>query len=224
MAKRLPVVMIQSRPPHSLGEKLADELVGTLIGSSGMDLMLVDPLISLAEEAMDRLTLESLEGDVVLLDWKSVEQVVGEWRQLGLAGVRSPHQLDSNAESAPLGSRRLYVINLCDVTSLDQVTSVLRQIQAAGQVKTFALGFGSNPIQRNQNPASERLPRGAETESGDSGLGGSGRKGQNGSPLSVSGREINVQSPKNYRVTGDSNPKNKLDLDALMDELDRIDP
>ena len=73
MAVRLSVVMVHSAPATATAERVAQGVVGELIGLSGIDLILVAPLDSLSETSTDRLTLSSLDGDIAVLDWSQPE-------------------------------------------------------------------------------------------------------------------------------------------------------
>ena len=70
MAVRLSVVMVHSAPATPSAERVAQGVVGELIGLSGIDLVLVGPLDSLSESSTDRLTLSSIGGDIAMLDWR----------------------------------------------------------------------------------------------------------------------------------------------------------
>jgi len=224
MAKRLPIVMIQSHPPHSSAEQLSDDIVGELIGSTGMDLMLVAPLASLSIDAIDRLTLESLQGDAVIMDWNSVETVMQSWRDLGLSGVRARHELDTRGDAGEAGQPCLYIIDLNVVTSCEQLMSVLEQIQAAGQVKTFTLGLTVDSGSSAGEPRA-RTGRVSTSEGvADARMGSSGRNGEDTKLVPIEAPISEVVTTKKCQGSQSSNSKNKLDLDALMDELDRADP
>ena len=143
MAVRLPILLIQTRPPDAASERLVDDVIGQLIGSNGMDLILIDRLNDLPADAIDRLTLESLQGDLAILDWNTAASIGEAWRYLGLSGSRAPHSLDAGAETVKAGERRLYLIDLALAESSEAVLSVLRTIQAGRKVATFSLGLPS---------------------------------------------------------------------------------
>src|SRR6056297_1563232 len=79
MAVRLPVIMIHSPPGGSRWQSLGESIIGELIGRPGIDLTLVGRLSDLATGSTDRLTLESLRGDLVVLDWQPPERILSDW-------------------------------------------------------------------------------------------------------------------------------------------------
>ena len=225
MAVRLPVILIQSRPPHAAAEKLADSLVGELIGASGLDLILVDPLAEMEIDAIDRLTLESLEGDVALLDWKDSSEIIRDWRDAGLVGERAPHDLESEAVLGVAGVRRVYAMDLRVVESYRQVLTALGKIQSERMVKTFTLGL---PL--TGGPQAERKPplNGSDSpliaEQGGNSLAEPSQGNQAKSASSeLEKPSIGPKAGELEKIRG-AKSQNKLDLDALMDEFDRSDP
>ncbi len=224
MAARLPVILIQTRPPNAAAERLVDQLVGELIGSPGFDLVLVEPLSSLSTEATDRLTLEALQGDTVILDWNSVEEVLQSWGDLGLSGSRSPHALDRDPVQVPAGQRRVYLIDLRVAGSVPVILSTLVQIQAGQQVKTVQLGVLG---ERGASRPSLVEPRSQQGQL----LGGLDAKRQArsvGDDLKSESLPVSQASDgdETSRILGHPShqaSKNKLDLDALVDELDQSD-
>lgn len=224
MAVRLPVILIQTRPPNAAGERMVDQLVGELIGSPGFDLVLVEPLSSLSDEASDRLTLESLQGDTVILDWNAVEDVLACWRDMGLSGSRSPHQLDLGPAKVPAGQRRVYLIDLRDAGSASAVLTALGQIQAVQQVKTVQLGgLGSKSLVRPSSSAHE-----VRQGSALGGLEAESQRRSVGDKLKSKSLPVSQASEIEARsripsVPSRKDSKNKLDLDSLVDELDRSD-
>ena len=224
MAIRLPVILIQTRPPDAAGERMVDQVVGELIGSPGFDLVLVEPLASLSDVASDRLTLESLQGDTVILDWNAVEDVLACWSDLGLSGSRSPHQLDLVPAKVPAGQRRVYLFDLRDAGSASDVLSVLGQIQVGQQVKTVQLGgLGGGSLIRPSSATNDArqgsalVGREAETQ-----------RRSVGDNLKSKSLPVSQASEIEARsgipgIPSRKDSKNKLDLDSLMDELDRSD-
>ena len=224
MPKRLPIVMIQSRPPQSSGEQLADDIVGNLIGAPGKDLMLVAPLEKLSADSIDRLTLESLQSDAVILDWKTAEDVITSWKGLGLSGSRAPHELDASVASVPAQQRRLYIIDLRTVRSYEHLLAVLAQIQAAGEVKIFSLLPGPPGLQQAKASSSPELQKASVESRGVESSDSSGGNDQDAKLLPASDAILGSETPQNYQTGSHTSRENKLDLDDLMDELDKADP
>ncbi|MEC8474287.1 MAG: hypothetical protein VXZ38_06550 [Planctomycetota bacterium] len=225
MAVRLPVILIQSRPPHAAAEKLADSLVGELIGAAGLDLILVDPVAEMETGAIDRLTLESLEGDVALLDWKDSSEIIRDWRDAGLVGERAPHDLDSKAVVGVAGVRRVYAIDLRVAQSYREVLTALGKIQSERMVKTFSLGL---PLAGGPKAAREPSFNGSDSppiaEQGGASLAGPSQDNQKESvSFELEKPSSGPKASELEKIRG-AKSENKLDLDALMDEFDRSEP
>ena len=119
MAVRLSVVMVHSAPATPSAERVAQGVVGELIGLSGIDLVLVGPLDSLSESSTDRLTLSSIGGDIAMLDWRMPEVMHESLKRLGIDGTRTRHTADPDVAEIGIAtvnpdgqSRKLYFFNL----------------------------------------------------------------------------------------------------------------
>ena len=170
MPVRLPVVLVQTKPPTASGQRIAEEVVGNLIGKPGIDLTLVDTIPSLAEGSTDRLTLESLSGDVVILDWFEPAAIVQRLAEIGFEGRRSSHEHDSGASEesssespviAGSAPRRIYAFDLSRFTKAMDLIDALVRLNDTRQVRTFTIGIGG--------PVASKSPETAET--GDAGPG-----------------------------------------------------
>ena len=242
MAVRLSVVMVHNAPATPSAERVAQGVVGELIGFSGIDLILVGPLDSLGESSTDRLTLSSIGGDIAVLDWRIPEVMHESLRRLGINGTRVRHAPDphvaefgiapKNPEGRP---RKLYFFNLNEFSAPERVVAALAELNADRAVRTFSLA----PIVKRPD-ASESAPMmdkrlHSETSDGTT----SGTPMANGAPLDTVGGEL----AKSRRTGSDASPQGPKgpitqrpstifngadsdgqDLDALIDELDRLDP
>ncbi len=134
--------MIQSNPPTAAAQRMAEEVVGRLIGAEGIDLTLIGPLSSLAETSTDRLTLESLSGDVAAMDWQDPAAIVDGLAAVGFHAQRAPHPHDDDAPAPSSANRRVFAFDMNRFRGPVELVDALRQLNARRQVRTFAIGAG----------------------------------------------------------------------------------
>lgn len=242
MAVRLSVVMIHSTPATPIAERVAQGVVGELIGLSGIDLILVAPLDSLSETSTDRLTLSSLDGDIAVLDWKSQPSVYESLKRLGVGGARTRHASDAaiavDAGDVEVQPRKLYLFNLLEFNTAEGVVSCLKKLNESRSVRTFSLA----PIAKDSGVGETADFRGSGVVSGaPAGLPASGTsdssadnrhaehafseqavaKHSHGNP--ASGKQLAKSEQEVSKGTAGSEPDGQ-DLDALIDQLDQLDP
>ncbi len=240
MAVRLSVVMVHSTPATSTAESVAQGVVGELIGLSGIDLILVAPLDSLTETSTDRLTLSSLGGDIAVLDWRLTKVMQESLKRIGVEGVRTRHAADPdvsadavNSDASDAQSRKLYLFNLTEFTTAEAVISSLTKLNEARAVRTFSLA----PIvkrPRAGEPAQSGGP-GGDSEAA-SGMPSSETRGEKTrtetansddmlSQQSPAGSSVQEQTATpTQRAPAVSPDSDDHDLDALIDQLDQLDP
>lgn len=227
MAVRLSVILIQSRPPSAGAQRLAEEVVGELIGFRGIDLVLVEPLQGLELSSTDRLTLGSLSGDVAVLDWKSPEDLFSDLSSVEFEGERTRHAHDPTAESPTTGNRRIYLFDLTRFTSASQLIDALSQLQSTRQVRTFSLGPGLSGSAANGKSASRK----SQEEHAKPTTGSDGEA----TPMHPASAPKRASSPPSASAPSSTVPRStvdsprdtgrdRVDLDSLIDELDQIDP
>jgi hypothetical protein len=236
--------MIQSPPAEAAKQRLSEALIGRLIGRAGIDLTLIDRLSSLGEGSTDRLTLESLSGDVAVLDWQSPERIVSALHAIGFAGQRAPHGSDPHASSVGSEARRIYAFDLSTFDDVALIEASLTQLLENRQVRTFSLGgisgsaaaMPTSPRDRMNANDSPALPDTAPVE-----LRGPERSVATrhdtlaGAAAKTSGGEIaeghESESPYSEspdsgggagRPSGEPGPAS-VDLDRLVDQLDQFD-
>ncbi len=200
MANRLSVIMVHTTPPTAAGHRLSERLVGELIGRPGLDLMLVGALDDLPPESTDRLTLESLAGDVVVLAWRSMSETMDDLSLLGFDGHRSPHAGDPVTPSAPMGRRKIFAVDLNRYGSADPVLDLLQGLLQSRGIKTFTIG--------SIGPGRPSGPTAVVNKSAPSDL---ARPTPTSSPVPESS-----PPPK-------ANQSGEIDLDQLLDQLDASD-
>jgi hypothetical protein len=227
MASRLSVLMIQSKPPTPSAQRMADEVVGNLIGAGGLDLMLIAPPASLAETATDRLTLETLTGDVAVLDWQDPERIVLSLASVNFRGHRTPHPHDLDATLAATSSpavasspaaaapRRVFAFDLRRFAGSRELIDALQELNSRRQVRTFGIGIVSRIPQAD---ADQRKAPSAQLPATDQADTVSGAE-RTGPPLRQSSSQATVQ-PAGKEVR----PAGALDLDELLDQLEQADP
>lgn len=154
MSIRLNVVLSQSAGGPPQRGDLESEVVARLIGAPGIDLSLIGPLESLAENSTDRLMLERLSGDLALLSWESPAAAAERLAASQIPGRRAPHPLDpdataANGQSAAApgseGSQRRIYHHPLDGHSAAALQSAIERLLASRRVVTFQLAPAATP-------------------------------------------------------------------------------
>ena len=220
MAVRLSVIMVHSTPPTATAQQLAQQVVGELIGLQGIDLTLVEPFSQLHESSTDRLTLGSLGGDVAVLDWRSPAEILASLASIDFEGKRSPHQHDLEVPSAPANSRRIYAYDLSKFSRADDVIAALSRLNADRQVRAFSLGpppislaSTSNRVS-GQNAPIKGIPKAPLRNPQDS---------VQTDPPVTSQSSLKSDKPPSQGHQRQPQGQKPLDLDDLLDQLDRSD-
>lgn len=232
MAVRLSVIMVHSTPPTAIAQQLAQRVVGELIGLTGIDLTLVAPVGQLSESSTDRLTLASLSGDVAVLDWQRPEEILGSLERIGFDGKRCPHLHDLGVPAPPANSRRIYAYDLSKFSSAEEVIDSLSRLNADRQVRAFQLGpppsslasASSQGITSSQGtPPSNGLGKNVHLPNHLQAASTSVPEPAGGEPLTdpkVLPESVQPPSTATARQLESETP---LDLDDLLDQLDRSD-
>jgi hypothetical protein len=225
LAVRLSVVMVHSPPPSAVAQRKAEQIVGELIGRPGIDLTLVGPLRSLTVNSTDRLTLESLTGDVAVLDWSSPIEIAQSLASIGFTGHRAPHRDDPDApRERPDRSRRIYAFDLSSFRDATSAIDSLEKLKAEREVRTFSLSPTTKPVE----PIAPVVPTvGSQLhQEEDPGVAVSPLRQQAVWGLSKP-KLTDPPSPEHrsgkMSPAGSGSPKS-IDLDDLLDQLDELDP
>ncbi len=253
MAQRLSVVMVHSPPASLAASQLAEAIVGELIGLREIDLTLIGPIDQLAEGSSDRLSLESLSGDVALLDWQPPSAIIKSLATLNFVGSRSPHASDPHAGEAASSqkhappqpsTRRIYAFDLSQFSQPKAVCDALVRLKGTRQVRTFdlapTLGGKTSPIGGNEGsqrpgalPVTQAPTSQASTSGAQSPPTGAS---QNQSPPEAGNEMAEPKSATRFQQkpgqksetpAGSDSPsqvKQPDQLDALIDQLDQLDP
>ncbi len=144
-AVRLSLVMVHSSPFAS-ARLLPEAIVAELIGVPEIDLTLVGPLAQLSASSTDRLALESLTGDVAVLDWQSPDEIVRSLARVGFDGDRVPHANDVEATAPRTPGRRIYAFDLTRFRDLTSLHQAIGQLKSSLQVRTFSLPLGPSTV------------------------------------------------------------------------------
>ena len=216
MPVRLTVVFIQSPPsPNSVPSESSnhqrgtgcsvDAVLGELLGLPEIDLTLVNRLESISIPSTDHLTLESITGDMVVLDWQSPDQTCQSLRTLDIEGIRWPHpdDLDVVVDSTQR-LRRIYTFDLRLFPNAKKLRESISRLHAAKQVKTFSLSAGGSSV----------LPISPMASSPHA----FGKKGKGDIPPNLDLTAPSA-SPRIDASADTSDP-----LDDLVDQLDDFDP
>lgn len=201
MAVRLTVVMVH--PPRGSGaaQRLSEAVVGKMIGLPGIDLTLIDRLDQINVESTDHLTLHSLAGDVAVLDWQPVGDLIDSLAKLGFDGCRAVHTHDRDG-SAKAGARQIYGYDLREIESAAVVCSAINELLASRQIRTYSLDSllpapSTGPAQPSREPR----------------------------PTAPTEPHLSAPPPQDETpVEADRPAKPPLDLDHLVDQLDSFDP
>lgn len=149
MAVRLNVVMNQSPPASPVAQRVGEGIVGEMIGRPGIDMVLVNTSSLEDAQSTDLLTLESITGDFVYLDWKAPEDVLSLFSRCRIDGKRFPHAQDpvaaTEAASVTAPGRRIYIFDLNQCTSPDEVCGAVYELLRLRQVRTFSLASSIVP-------------------------------------------------------------------------------
>lgn len=246
MAVRLSVVMVQSTPPTPNAERVAEAIVGELIGLSGIDLTLVEPLDQLGTASTDHLTLSSLSGDIAVLDWQTPEQTDRAFSRLGIEGKRAPHPHDAAAAASPQTQRKFYLFDLNAFEDAKAVLTALQELNASRSVRTFSLGLGrtsntqlpvAGPTSKTTTNMNEQAGSGISGATRPGAESATGRSEETGASAAFESSDKtpgSVSASTSGRRTVDqttaasshhsSGADSDLDLDELIDQLDQLDP
>ncbi len=146
MAVRLNVVMNQTPPANASAQRLGEEIVGEMIGRPGIDMVLVSAASLDDPQTTDYLTVESLSGDFVYLDWKTPAASIEMLARCHIQGRRAPHANDQNASfdaesTVAPSTRRIYVFDLNGHSSGGTVCRAVMDLLSLRQIRTFSLGM-----------------------------------------------------------------------------------
>jgi hypothetical protein len=241
MAIRLNVIIVHSPPAIPGAQQLAESLVGELIGRPGIDVALVESLSGISESSTDALTLESITGDVAVLDWRSPADLVQALAALQFVGTRAPHANDPGGndpsandpggsdpqrEEAVLMGRKIYAFDLQTHTDAKQLCNDLQALLATRRVQTFAIGgrdSGASPAAEQPDAVGttvrKPITRAARNE----------QPSDQANPPADAPDDAAVASPVESRAASSQSSATasnttSIDLDALVDELDLLDP
>ena len=204
--------MVHSAPPTAAAARMAEGIVGELIGLNGIDLTLVGPLTQIGDSSTDSLTLESLVGDVAVLDWQSPLEIMAALNRIGFGGQRSPHQHDPEAPAMATNLRRVYALNLSKFSHPQEVLEALSRLNASRQIRTFSLGVAPDSSSPKPSPPDSRSsPQPPGISPNQQAMPG---KDFGPPPLQRPLKDAATPSPR-----GET-----LNLDDLLDQLDQLDP
>jgi hypothetical protein len=229
---------------------MIEEVIGQLIGAEGIDLALIGRPSTLAENSVDRLTLESLSGDVAVLDWRSPDSIISDLVTVGIDAERAAHTHDAEAGSKvttavetssppvpPSTKRRVYAFDLSNFSQPEDVIAALRALNQRRQVRTFTIGLGPNSISasvagngRRAGPSEgvgglARAPTGTPSEEPTPTRRSAEPSGNRAEAREANGnRSIAPVDPPAGSDQSRRASTEEIDLDDLLDQLDQADP
>ncbi len=235
MAIRLNVIIVHSPPPLAGAQQLAESLVGELIGRPGIDVALVSSLDGISADSTDALTLESISGDVAVLDWRSPADLMHALAALQFIGSRAPHANDPSSDEPPAGTRKIYAFDLQTQVDAKQLCSDLQALLASRRVQTFTIGVSDAKLGVSDtglgvsDAGFEQATKQPHTIGSAVHQWGSQASSET-APTDHSGSQADsaTRSAGASRVTSPAaspTPNDRaIDLDALVDQLDLLDP
>ena len=140
----------------SLQVGVVADIVIQLLGRPGIDVAMVTSLEP-EDDSTDRLMLTSLENDLAVIDWRSVEQTAASLQVLNVRATRAPHALDPDAPPIFPGTRKLYGIDLRSGYRANQVVDELTKLLEQRQVVTVSLLGLGGPVKREPQPTTKPL-------------------------------------------------------------------
>ncbi|GAA5509909.1 hypothetical protein [Novipirellula caenicola] len=242
MPVRLTVVIVQSPPTPDLQSSVnsgasngdsqrdggqasgiagcsVDEVLGELLGLPEIDLTLVNRLESVSIASTDHLTLQSITGDVVVLDWQTASQTCQSLQAIGVDAVRWPHPDDPDAVGDPTQrSRRVYAFDLRRFAEAKKLRESILRLHASKQVKTFSLSLGAPSAARPQSPVSSQPQTAPSLPPSTQPI----RPKPEGDANNEPSDNANSQTPPLDRSLRRSVTSEQLD--SLVDQLDDFDP
>ncbi|EMI16686.1 hypothetical protein RMSM_06383 [Rhodopirellula maiorica SM1] len=196
-----------------------DAVLGELLGLPEIDLTLVNRLESVSIASTDHLTLESISGDVVVLDWQTASQTTQALQAIGIDAVRWPHPDDPDAVADPTQrSRRIYAFDLRQFADAKRLRESVLRLHASKQVKTFSLSLGtSSPAVTPQSTSAPQRTTEPQTPSSLPPLSGDVSPGKRTEAAGADDKVGSVTPSVTRPATSDR-------LDSLVDQLDDFDP
>ncbi|GEM_PF-4098440 len=110
-----------------------------LMGTAGIDVSLIGALGEQSLSSTDRLVLESLDRDFVILSQHPPTEAIAALRTLQIVGRRAAHRFDREAESG--GGRRIFCLCWRDFESSAAIADALREILLSLQVVAVPIGL-----------------------------------------------------------------------------------
>lgn len=227
MAVRLTVVMVHSPPAIAGAQQLAESAVGEMIGRPGIDLTLIGSLDQIAEASTDALTLESITGDVAVLDWRTPQQLIDQLASIGFHGSRARHGNDMEAEPAVQGTRKIYAFDLKEIDDAKQLCKSVQDLLATRQVKTVSIAgpsIAGKPNQASMPLISTAVSKGTSAaKAGPVAIQAPAAPATPESLPKPAAQSPELQAAKPRQANQATNQPT-IDLDDLVDQLDQLDP
>lgn len=222
MASRLAVLMIQSRAPSAAADRLVEEVIGNLIGTPGIDLILIGALSEIGDASSDRLTLESITADVAVLDWQSPERILQGLANVDFHGQRAGHSHDPQAEAVAAGNRKIFAFDLREFADSTELNRALEKLNSDRAVRTFSIGLGPStgdpPMAKPKPTETTEISTQAKCEAWKSG------SDDHRLVKDVVEDCDTRESPSRNSFGTSQSQLSSRELDDLIDELDRADP
>lgn len=217
MAKRMAIVLSQSKGAGPVHRELEGTVVAELLMVHGLEVTLVPDLTTLGNEDTGLLCLEGITGDMVMLSWLDCVEAHGALAKLGIEGRsgRTEFSSESRAESGDAidrqpnkASRTIYHIDLRSVNDLKACCVEIQRIRDEASVNVVDLGLGISVDPSRMAPGDVAIPASKASDTVSSG------------PAPVPPAQANAPT-----LSSDAEPADDDDeaLDRLMQQFDACD-
>lgn len=219
MAKRIAIVLSQSKGAGPTQRELEGSIVAELLMVHGLEVTLVTDLTSLDDDDTGILCLEGITGDMVMLSWiqsadahRSLAER-GIYGRLGRSvfdgGERASAAMDGEGNLSP---RTIYHVDLRSVPAVKDCCAEIERIRNEASVQVVGLGaVGAVPpsVEKAKDPTAAEQPTSpSTTSSSTSSSSTSGQQAQASSKSSNESDEVDDDDPE---------------LDELMEQFDAWD-
>ncbi len=228
MAVRLPVVLSQSArrsPKHS---DVEEEWIAKLLFEARLDATLLSDLSAIPNSSTDRLCLEGIKGDFVLLTWLSIEET-NEWlAKLALFpySLRSivDGEIRQTGGDVPGIKKKVYYLQLSTLGAVDEEIARLKKLLASLSTPVFQLGGFAQAPPPAPKPTSEQNRGPGVSPEITPPRAGRPCHVESSTPIqNVNGQNLSSQNLKESRDSVEPEDSEFPDIDILMKELDELD-
>ncbi len=233
MAIRLPVVLSQNSIRSLRVSEIEEEWIALLLLEARLDAALIGALESLSTRLTDRLCLEGIKGDFLLLSWLSSDEIMPLLTQVEIGPFELISVLDGGKLLSDVGGQRkrkkVYSIRLSPDLAPSDGVATIRETIASLSTPVFQLGQSQTLAATNPRRADLKvtpIPTPSEDEIRPKVvqapfIQGASRDsdGSNGKQFSETAQSTSTESGK---ISNNIEPEFP-NIDRLVDDLDSWD-